>query len=413
VLSFFTVSDTIIRAIFSVNVASVLARSGFKVLTLDLDFEAPVIPLMLEESSSKDQAKGGPLNQWWLDEIEDSELLEKVLVFQDSTGGELHVLPNCRNIAERRRVLALSEKEHRRGLQKLLKLIQSIKNEAIYDYVIINLQNGTGSLTAGGLFASDFSFLVVDDDSISLRLSADSMQALKAVHPFLGDISGVLLHDFKYATLPTVDEAEIEKIESQFQLPVIARCPPIPDLHAARNRKIEVLPGAMTSQTYLEYFRGLTSSIIGYIQNPVKESIFTTTRLHSLIVAEDSGLPLFTCHFDQRTVKVQTEFTSAALTSFLGAIGMILKDFTDKSDVTRLIEQSHAKVLIEEAGRIRAFLVTSKTSKESRNKLKMFLQAFMKRYEDVLKDWNGNVGAFAKANDLVEQIFGLETVGKY
>ena len=248
---------------------------------------------------------------------------------------------------------------------------------------------------------------MVDHNSLSLQLSAEVIQTLESFHPFL-NISGILLHGFKHAALSSLDEEEIIRIESQLQIPVLARCPSIPGLFSSRHRRIELLPGKNISPTHWDYFNGVTASILGYVHSPSERSSFADKRVHSLIVADDAGLPLFTCHFDYRTVRVQDELASAALTSFLAGIGLILREITAQSDITRLIEQQNAKVVIEQDQNVRAFLITAHYSEDIRNKLRMFLKAFVKRFENVLKDWDGRTWAFAGANELVRQVFGLE-----
>ncbi len=414
IISFFTIFDSIPRSLVVLNIASILARNSFRVLVVDLDFE-PRVSLLLKETIPNLNVESTPLNQWWLDEINDKELLDNVIVFKDSTEGELHILPSSKNIAEKRKVLALSEHSHRRGMQKLLILMEKLKEDSNYDFIILNLQDGVSSLTASGVFASDFSFLVVDDNILSLSLSAESVEILQSFHPFL-NIDGILLHGFKFSATSSSDEKAIVEIEKLFQLPILMRCPLVPDLMASRQRKLDLLPGNPISKGYQwDYYQDLTSSIVGYTRNPDRHSVYAVKRYHSLIIANESGVPLYSCHFDQRTVKVQDELASAALTSFLSAIGFILREITEQSDRARLIEQEDVKVFIEEYKRIKAFLITSHYSDEMqiRNKLRMFLQSFVKRFQDIIADWDGSIDVFSHADEMVKQIFDLKPFSGY
>lgn len=140
---------------------------------------------------------------------------------------------------------------------------------------------------------------------------------------------------------------------------------------------------------------------------------------HLFIFHEDSGVCLYYHPFTASTIDPQliSGFLSA-ITSFGGQFDDATAKKKDKdvqkakatSDLKELVYKEY-RILMETSGACKfAVLITGTTSKILSFKISQFIKHFMRTYDDVLKDWKGNVRLFKDVEKMVRLIFGLTKV---
>ena len=90
------------------------------------------------------------------------------------------------------------------------------------------------------------------------------------------------------------------------------------------------------------------------------------------------------------------------------AITSFVKEMTKSTEALKKIDHGDITILIEYGNRIfGALFIKGTQSSEVRAPLKEFLQKFVERYKDILKNWTGALVHFNddENNKLVEDIF--------
>nr|MDO8118250.1 hypothetical protein [Candidatus Sigynarchaeota archaeon] len=140
---------------------------------------------------------------------------------------------------------------------------------------------------------------------------------------------------------------------------------------------------------------------------------------HLFIFHDESGVCLYYHPFTESKIDPQliSGFLSA-ITSFGGQFDDATKKKKETttaekatgSDLRELVYKEY-RILMETSGACKfAVLITGQASKILNFKISQFIKHFMRTYEDVLKDWKGNVRVFKDVEQMVRLIFGLTKV---
>jgi KaiC/GvpD/RAD55 family RecA-like ATPase len=122
--------------------------------------------------------------------------------------------------------------------------------------------------------------------------------------------------------------------------------------------------------------------------------------LMAAYVFASNGVAMFSHGFKETKVDPQL------LSGFLTAISEMMKEVVggDKRPL-RTIERSDAKILIEFGTSVTGALVTKKSSREYRRRLRAFIARFEDDYADKIPKWKGDQSVFQAASETLEEVF--------
>jgi hypothetical protein len=201
---------------------------------------------------------------------------------------------------------------------------------------------------------------------------------------------------------------------------------------AARPRKEreQIIPGKKkTCKQCGKYVKpySVTCPYCGYKLSEEESITEAMNKLrHLFIFHEESGVCLFYHAFTDSKIDPQliSGFLSA-ITSFGGqfneatkkkgaavatSAGPAKEQKSTGSDLKELVYKEY-RILMETSGPCKfAVLIAGQTSKVLTFKISQFVKHFMRTYDEVLKDWKGNVRVFKDVDKMVRLIFGLTRV---
>lgn len=104
------------------------------------------------------------------------------------------------------------------------------------------------------------------------------------------------------------------------------------------------------------------------------------------------------------------EIKSDLICPFLDALSTFVMETIPSQGRIRLLDKEDVKILFERGSYVTLALLASESSPETRGLLSLFLSLLEQDYTSVLKDWNGDLGAFTALDGLVESVFKREKV---
>lgn len=381
--------------ILTSNLAVSYARQGYKTLLLDLNMTQSSLALMVvSECDFNVTTSDGYINKSSF-----RELTEFSFIKEFPTGGSICLCPASYEIKKRLSVRDLTKTELQTNLTNFLTFIALIKND--YNFIFINMPNGSEyQFLIHGTLASDYNFLVLDHNEVSIAHGLDLISNLEKIHPLI-EFQGIFLHRFNFS--PNMNDDERPLIESAFKIPIIALLPEIP--HYFNHGRIELLYEDCNIQC-LKYFKILSHELIKFIKSP---EVITTQfyTIEVLIIANRAGIPLFTAYIKDGDIIPQNEIlTSATLTAIVTGISAALKEISkDTSGDTKLIKLNNLSLVVENSAPLRAMLLTGRQESEVRPKIILFLENFKNKFEEEIKNFLGNIRPFQEALNLIEEIF--------
>jgi len=122
--------------------------------------------------------------------------------------------------------------------------------------------------------------------------------------------------------------------------------------------------------------------------------------LHVFVVMEKSGLCLHDSSFRSEN-KVERQL----LGSSISGISELLQELTRSKHKLQFMDQGDVKIIIEYGKRINAILITEANFKILRRKLKILVNDFEIKYDDLLSRFKGSLNEFKNAGEIVDRIF--------
>ena len=397
-----TINNSFQSCLLTTNIAISFARQGYKVLLLDLNLSQPTIGLLLKDYNHKFTT-----NMIYDRKFDINEVLETIFTKQFlSSGGEIKICPANTDIKQRIKIQDMSTKDLKTSLSILMNFINAIKEK--FDFIFLNMPVGFDfSFLIQGTLISDYNFLLLEHESVSITYGLDLFTNLEAIHPLI-EFKGIILYNYVFNPNFIDDERPI--IENTFELPIITVLPEIPNL--VNNLQIELLKETNIDPKYLSFFKIFSQELMKFIIEPHSIQYQNKTNIDILIVSNNSGIPLFTSYLqykdtNQPVIISQDEIlTSATLTAIIAGVGSVLKEISkDTSGETRLIKQKHLNLVVEHSKPLRAMVLTRRSEDFIRPKLITFLNSFKNKYKLEIESFIGSAQAFSTAIKLVEEIF--------
>lgn len=385
VISFFSLTSIVEKAIITVNTAKGFSRAGYRTFLIDLDFDIPIIFETLKYSSKWDNTSNNiTTNEWILNPDQDiSETIPNFIMVEISEDAPPITISPCGNsILQIRKWQALGDKEIAKLFRRLIRLFRRIKKEKLFDIVILNLPNNL-TRASFAIINSSFCFAITDHDSVSNSLLAANIEAIIGTHPLL-KISGVIIDKFLFE-YPEKDQEEIEKIEDILSLPVLTTLPSI------RSEKY-ISPGTLINWVSKEktstqdLFDKLSQSIEQFAEKPRKVKKKEKIRMYSLFIVSRAGLPLFTHYFLPQS-ETNEILASAGLSSLITSVSAMIGEIIDRQDEARMIELKKVKMIIEDWRNYKFILLTSSYEDYLRENLKKFGRSFINKYTAEIKQF--------------------------
>ncbi|MFX0100863.1 MAG: MFS transporter [Candidatus Hodarchaeota archaeon] len=125
-------------------------------------------------------------------------------------------------------------------------------------------------------------------------------------------------------------------------------------------------------------------------------------KLDHIYVISQGGIPLYNFSFKPHVQ--DPSLIAGGITGFCEFI----KELTMSESRLKVVKQERAIVLIDYGEHVTTALIASEELKILRNKLEFFTQEFEEFFQDVLKEWVGEVTVFLPTKTLVERIFEVK-----
>ena len=134
---------------------------------------------------------------------------------------------------------------------------------------------------------------------------------------------------------------------------------------------------------------------------------FPPLEFFLLLVINEAGVPIFHYSFDRKQeLKVDLPLISGALS----AVSSFMNEATgEKGAKLNLVRHGTHFILSDsniEGEKVTATIFANKNDPELSIILSKFLNRFLTKYEEELRNWNGEIGVFKDAIDDAEEIFG-------
>ena len=384
VISFFSLTNVVEKAIIAVNTGKSFCRLGYRTLLIDLDFDIPIIFSTLESADKfRTQEMILTTNDWMTNsDLEIDDIISQLLsipVGPDETL-LLTISPCGVSISQIQKWQALSEKEISKIFRRMTKLFRIIKKKQMFDIVILNLPNSLPKASFP-IMNSSFCFAITDHDIVSNSLLRVNLDAVTGFHPLL-KISGVVVDKFSFE-YPEKDQEEIAKIEDILLLPVLTTLPSIrSEKYIAAETLIDWTPNERPAVRDL--FDKLARAMEKFAEKPRVIRRKEKVRLYSLFIVSKSGLPLFS-HYFLPQHEVNEVLASAGLSSLITSVSAMIGEIIDKQDKTKLIELQKVKLIIEDWRDYKFILLSSTYEETFRESIKMFARTFMNKYPEEIK----------------------------
>jgi hypothetical protein len=125
-------------------------------------------------------------------------------------------------------------------------------------------------------------------------------------------------------------------------------------------------------------------------------------KIRQLYIIHPSGISLYHHNFHHSDRLIESDLTTGAII----AIKNIIEEMSLKGKKLESIKRSNFTVLLEYGQYVISALIAENDSVILREKNRMFIQAFEKRFEKQLAKWFGNTDVFKDTSMLIKQIFG-------
>ncbi len=385
VISFFSLTSIVEKAIIAVNTAKSFSRSGYRVLLIDLDFDIPIIFETLKYSSKWDNTSNNiTTNEWILNPDQDiSETIPNLIKVEISEDVPPITISPCGNsIQQIRKWQAMGNKEIAKLFRRLTKIFRIIKKEKLFDIIVLNLPNNM-IRASFPIMNSSFCFAITDHDFVSNSLLAANIEAVVGTHPLL-KFSGVIIDKFLFE-YPEKDQEEIGKVEDTISLPVLTTLPSIrSEKYISSGTLINWISKEKTSTQDL--FDKLSQSIEQFAEKPRTVKKREKRRLYSLFIVSKAGLPLFTHYFLPQS-EANEILASAGLSSLITSVSAMIGEIIDRQDEAKLIELKKVKMIIEDWRNYKFILLVSAYEEYLRESLKKFGRSFMNKFPEQIKQF--------------------------
>ncbi len=120
-----------------------------------------------------------------------------------------------------------------------------------------------------------------------------------------------------------------------------------------------------------------------------------------IVIKNGSSITLLEQDFDIAKESAPGVITGAAF----GGVSQLLKEILASDESVNIIEQGDTMVYFSNQERFTAILITSTKSEEYGYRLNKFAIEFGRKYNDVLKNWEGDINKFQDSKKLVDEIF--------
>ncbi|MFV2014576.1 MAG: hypothetical protein ACC656_04065, partial [Candidatus Heimdallarchaeota archaeon] len=378
--------NVLTSTILTSNIAISFAIQGHKVLLIDLNMIQPSLSLMVMQNWNFDIST----NDCYAGTASFEDMLSCSYQKEFKTGGSIQICSSSYDIKKRLLVRNLSNKKLNTSLANLMTFVNSIKND--YRFILVNMPNMYEyNILMHGMLISDFNFLLIDHNKVSLALGFDLVSNMPQIHPLI-DFHGILIHRFNFA--PNMNDEEKPLIESSFRIPIVALLPEIPAYY--QISQLELLKNNYNVQ-FNKYFKILTQDLYNFINNPItpKSDYYA---IEVIIIANNAGIPLFSAYLKDGEIIPENEIlASAALTAVIIGVTSALKEISKTNDETKLIKQKNLSLVVEYVPPLRAMLLTGREEHIVRKKLQLFMETFTNKFTDEIKNFVGNISPFYEA----------------
>jgi MinD-like ATPase involved in chromosome partitioning or flagellar assembly len=210
------------KTVIATNLALILAKKGFNVALLDLDFRAPSLEMVFSEGIKR------PVNSWLNDFLNGHCEPEKILIDvsdkYDLKGRLLIGLANpaieaIRNIMEKSRSWEVT------AVKKLFSLLSSLFTDMEIDCCIFDTSPGVQYSSINAIVSSDISIIITTLDSLDLKGTENMLVNLFGA---LGKKPVILLNKFSPETrVKSIksNEKMVRKLEKTLKHSVIGIIP--------------------------------------------------------------------------------------------------------------------------------------------------------------------------------------------
>lgn len=386
-----------------------LSLQGHRVFLLDLDFEIPLLPLTLPTSTPT----GQPLtsNDWLVGEAEltPEEVIMEASKVKPSPLFPVTVLASSLETQKVRAVHSLdySPRGQRKILRMFNKFFRHLKQEELFDFVLINLPY-LNPLATQAMMAADFRFVLLDHDPLSFKMFENYIAMTVGILPDL-TLSGLFLHRFQFSPAQENDAITLARLEQSLKYPVVGKLGSLKELITPH------LSGSVwevQNSDLKSFFESLAVGLVHFTHNPrqVRQKSQEVVY-YDLYILYQSGLPLFSYSFgrgegdDSRSI-----LAGAGLTSLIAGTEAMISELLEKQESARLIEMRNVKLIIEPWKTIKAILFTNVYEEKTRRKLQGFVRHFERKHAQDLTDFIGDTGPFEEGTEeLIRHYFIEET----
>jgi hypothetical protein len=120
-----------------------------------------------------------------------------------------------------------------------------------------------------------------------------------------------------------------------------------------------------------------------------------------IVIKSGSSITLTEQDFDIAKESAPASIAGAAI----GGVSQLLKEILSSDDAVNMIEQGDTMIYFSNQERFTAILITSSKSDEYGYRLNKFAIEFGRKYDDVLKDWEGDINVFQDSKNLINETF--------
>jgi MinD-like ATPase involved in chromosome partitioning or flagellar assembly len=214
------------KTLLSVNLATMFARQGKKVVLFDLDFRAPSLVAILNM----------PNAEYWLnDYLNGTCEIDKVLIdISNKVPGEGKLFVGFANPATEaiRDMSAKDRKWEMRALGRLLSLRNSLLNEKGFDYILFDTSPGLQYSSINAIVAADLVVVATTSD----RSDVDgTRRMLRELYNLFEKKTGLVINKVLDASSLSKRQEMSKKIREVYQVPMLGLVPCFCDILRAEG----------------------------------------------------------------------------------------------------------------------------------------------------------------------------------
>ncbi|NHI94776.1 MAG: hypothetical protein EAX96_19955 [Candidatus Lokiarchaeota archaeon] len=168
------------------------------------------------------------------------------------------------------------------------------------------------------------------------------------------------------------------------------------------------MPADTTFENFQSEYLSLKHGALNYFNKIIPsidaefKKVNTFERIqHLYLFTITSGILIYDQRF-KRTEDIEPNLVSGGLTS----LSYIIQEITKKETKIKIIEQENITILLEHGKYITAALVTEENFHALRKKLKILIDKVEAKYQNNLKEFDGNTVPFENLILLTEKLFG-------